>query len=77
MMNIKRNKIVSRKSNCSLVNIIQINENRAFLAATELSRNLENKENYIVLITEPYVRFNKLAVTPNKTTKIITSGGQW
>ena len=43
---------------------IQINENRALLASTELNKSLREYVNSIALVTEPYVLFDKIASLP-------------
>ena len=51
-----------------------MNCNRALLAAVELRKQLTNKKDYIALLTEPYTKFNKLVLAPNKSLKVISGG---
>jgi hypothetical protein len=53
-----------------MVRVIQINENKAFLAAVHLSKQFEECPNTFALLTEPYLLFNKPAALPARTNVI-------
>ena len=55
------------------LNFFQVNQKKAFLAATELNKSLIGLSNYIVMGTEPYVKKDKLCASPPGATTISIS----
>ena len=52
---------------------IQLNMKKAFVAAVELAKYLEGKENFTCLITEPYRHKEKIAMVPTGVNQICSS----
>ena len=58
-----------------MIEFIQLNEKKAFIAAVELSKRVKGKENYIALVSEPYTFKNIIRSAPYKS-RVINGGAK-
>ena len=56
----------------SRIQIIQLNQQKAFAAAVELNKEVAKFEKYICLVTEPYKNKCKIAARPAGSRVIVT-----
>ena len=45
--------------------VLQVNENKAFLAAVSVAKLFEKQRNNVSFVTEPYILYNKPAALPS------------
>ena len=57
-----------------MIDFLQLNMKKSFVAAVELNKNLADTENFVCLITEPYRNGNKIAAIPPNSRVICKTG---